>query len=267
MWRKVEALNRSYLKTGVAVLLATALSVWGIGEIPIHKMPFSAFWNNIAIRTISSLFWVLLIKIFYPGALARFTFRLDRKRLLIGLGIVAFLMVPRNLSHDLFNASLLQILEGFLFALFIGIDEDLFSRGLIFAAIEKHGVGIAAGISSIHFGLLHVGNAIWGGQSFAYTSGQIVTAAAFGYLCCGLMLYTGSIWVPVLFHGLSDLPMQFLTKAQYVGEVTGRTDWVGVAVESIIFIGGGWALIQASDHGNKEKLHRVMKKFGLLEEE
>ena len=114
MWRKVEALNRSYLKTGVAVLLATALSVWGIGEIPIHKMPFSAFWNNIAIRTISSLFWVLLIKIFYPGALARFTFRLDRKRLLIGLGIVAFLMVPRNLSHDLFNASLLQILEGFL---------------------------------------------------------------------------------------------------------------------------------------------------------
>ena len=266
MWRKVEALNRSYFKTAIAVLLATALSVWGIGNIPVHKLLFSSYWNNIAIRAASSLLWVILIKIFYPGALSRFTFRLDRKRLLIGLGIVAFLMVPRNFSHGLLSASLSQILEGFIFALFIGIEEDLFSRGLIFAAIEKYGVGIAASISSIHFGLLHVGNAIWGGQSFAYTSGQMVTAVAFGYLCCGLMLYTGSIWVPVLFHGLSDLPMQFLTKAQYIGEVTGRTDWVGVAVESIIFIGAGWVLIQASDRGNKEKLHRVMKKFGLTEE-
>ena len=56
---------------------------------------------------------------------------------------------------DYRGVGLAQIFESFVFALFIGIDEDLFSRGFAFGVIERYGVWIAAILSSLQFGLLH----------------------------------------------------------------------------------------------------------------
>ena len=123
---------------------------------------------------------------------------------------------------DYRGVGLAQIFESFVFALFIGIDEDLFSRGFAFGVIERYGVWIAAILSSLQFGLLHLGNFVWGGQSAVYTIGQAISAGAFGFLAAALMVYSGSILVPILMHGLCDMPMQFETAAQYTKKVTGK---------------------------------------------
>ena len=49
---------------------------------------------------------------------------------------------------DYRGVGLAQIFESFVFALFIGIDEDLFSRGFAFGVIERYGVWIAAMIGA-----------------------------------------------------------------------------------------------------------------------
>jgi membrane protease YdiL (CAAX protease family) len=88
--------------------------------------------------------------------------------------------------------------------------------------------------AAIHFGLLHLGNIIWGGQSAANTLAQAVSTGAFGFLAVALMIFSGSIWVPILMHGLADFPMQFETGAQYTKIVTGGADWPYVVVQMVI---------------------------------
>lgn len=121
-----------------------------------------------------------------------------------------------------------------------------FSRLLIFGYFERFGVWVAAAISSIHFGLLHFSNFAWGGQALAYTSAQVVNAASFGFLCCGLMLYTGSIWIPILLHGLSDYSFQFMTSSEVHSMGQSSVDWLGLGINVFLFCGIGVLLIAAT---------------------
>ena len=167
---------------------------------------------------------------------------------------------------DYRGVGLAQIFESFVFALFIGIDEDLFSRGFAFGVLERYGVWVAAILSSLQFGLLHLGNIVWGGQSAVYTIGQAINAGAFGFLAAALMVYSGTILVPILMHGLCDMPMQFETTAQYTKKVTGNGDWVSVIGDLAIYSAVGWVLIVLSDPSKKERLMHLARKFGLLDE-
>jgi membrane protease YdiL (CAAX protease family) len=57
--------------------------------------------------------------------------------------------------------------------------------------------------SSVIFALFHYVNWV-GGQPFAITSGQVLHAAAAGFMYAALMLRIGSIWPVILFHGFWD---------------------------------------------------------------
>jgi len=242
----------------------TVLSLWGIGFIPIDRLPLPGYWIGIIYRTCSGLIWLAAIWYLYPQALARFKVRLS-KRLLIGLLIMIFCTAGPIYHSDYAHKSIFDVVVGFLFALGIGLDEDFFSRGLIFGAFESFGIQIAAIISAVHFGLLHFGNAIWGGQSFSFTSTQVVGAMAFGYLCVGLMLYTKTIWVPVLFHGLTDFPMQLESATSYKNTVTGQVYWLYTFSFAIPYVITGWVLIALSRGGRFRRLAFFTKRFGLSE--
>ena len=189
----------------------------------------------------------------------------SQKRLLIGLGVVTFLTLPGLMHSQMTSFRASQILEGLIFALFIGVDEELFSRGFIYACLEGYGVLVATVISSIHFGLLHLGNVIWGGQSLSYTLAQIMSSSAFGYLAVGLMLYTGNIWVPILLHGLSDSPMQFESATQYTKVVTGHADWTGTIINALIYVLIGWLLINLHENQKLQIPYEWVKKLKLVE--
>ena len=242
MRSSVRAIAQSFL----LILSVTVFSIWGFGWIPFAKLPVSHFWIAIIYRSFTALFWLGVIWALKPRMFKRLFIIRDPLRFLGGFGVVAALTLPQLLHTPYKGHSAWQILEGFVFALFIGIDEELFSRGLIFGFLDKYGVSVAALISSAHFGLLHLGNAIWGGQSFAYTAGQALDAAAFGYLACGLMLFSGTIWIPILLHGIFDFPMQMQSAAVYVHEVTGGTPWAPVIFESFLYGLLGWTLMYLS---------------------
>jgi membrane protease YdiL (CAAX protease family) len=165
--------------------------------------------------------------------------------------------VNTNFHHT----GITDILLSFIFSLFIGIDEDFFSRGFIYGALEKYGVWFAALASSFHFGLLHLGNIIFGGQSAEYTIAQAVSAGAFGLLAVALMIYSGSIWIPILMHGLNDFPMQFDTKVQYIQMVTGGADWVSVGLDVVVYSSIAYLLLAISS----QKTPKLLRKLGLVE--
>lgn len=232
------------VKTLAFVVMTTFLEDWLPGWIPINQLPLSHFWQVILIRTIMTIIIILAMRWIYPGSLQRVLHQPTFKKKVIALGIIAYLTIPPLLSARYHTVSILHIVGSFVFALFIGIHEEFFSRGLIFASLHKYGLTTAAVLSSIHFGVLHLGNFIWGGQSFSYTLGQMLSAGAFGYLCAGLMIFTGNIWYPILLHGLNDTSMQFESSAQFSKEVTGHSNWLGILPLIIVYLAIGWALIK-----------------------
>ena len=244
--------------------MATVIGEWTTSWIPVDKLPVSNFWRVIVARSLMTLLSLVAMRVLYPQSLRRVTDRNSRKRLLIGLGVVAFLALPPLFASQMTTFRASQILQGLVFALFIGIDEEFFSRGFIYACLEGYGVLVATVISSIHFGLLHLGNIPWGGQAVSYTLAQVVSATAFGYLAVGLMLYTGSIWIPILLHGLSDSPMQFEGAAHYTKAVTGHPDWAGTILNAVTYIAIGWVLIQFSKNEMRSKLTGWAEKFSLV---
>ena len=243
---KQATLKKSLFQSAVLISAMTAFSIWGFSWIPFDKLPVSHFWMAISYRAVTAFVWLVLIWALKPRMFRRLFVVQSPFRLLIGFGVVTYLTLPQLLHTSYKGHSIWAILEGFIFALFIGVDEELFSRGLIYGFLDKYGINIAAVLSSIHFGLLHLGNVVWGGQSFEYTAGQAVNAAAFGYLACGLMVFTGTIWMPILLHGISDFPMQMQSAVQYKHQVTGGFDWMGTMLNFLVYVGVGYLLLRLS---------------------
>ena len=144
-------------KTFAIIVLATIIGDWVTSWIPVDKLPISNFWRVILARCLTTLLALIGMKILYPKSLRRVRYVTNRKRLLIGLGVVTFLTLPGLMRSPVTSFHASQILEGLIFARFIGVDEEFFSRGFIYACVEGYGVLVATVISSIHFGLLHLG--------------------------------------------------------------------------------------------------------------
>ncbi len=242
------------LGTFLIILAATLIDDWLPGWIPVNRLPISHFWQVLIIRAIMTTLALLAMKLFYPNSLRRLTQEPSFLRFCIAIGLIAYLVLPTLISSNISSYGPIHIAEGIIFALFIGINEEFFSRGFIYAALERYGVAVASIISSLHFGLLHFGNLFWGGQSFSYTLGQVIDAGTFGYLCVGLMLYTGNIWFPIVLHGLNDTAMQFEGVARYTKEVTGRADWLGTIALTVVYCAAGWLLIQLSQANSVDRI-------------
>lgn len=261
----LQAKHVAALKTLLLISFGTAINMWVIWLLPLDKLPFHGIWPVIAFRLVATISSLALMRVFCPTALTRVSFRMNRPRALGSLAILAFILFPSLLHVPLRAAGISIVAQGLFFALWIGIDEEIFSRGFVFGVLEKYGIGVAAVLSSVHFGLLHAGNYLWGGQSFSYTLAQVLNAAAFGYLCAGLMIFTGSIWIPIVLHGLSDFPMQLQTAAQFTQQVTGNPSWIPTIMESLFMVMVGWALLRVKSGRLERFLLPRLKQFGLVE--
>jgi membrane protease YdiL (CAAX protease family) len=98
--------------------------------------------------------------------------------------------------HDLVAAAAL--------ALLVGITEETLARGVVLGGLQTYGPAVAVGVSSLYFGLLHLGNLL-------LLADPIVIAQAAEALMIGLLLgavrwRVGSLWPLVLAHALVDLP-------------------------------------------------------------
>ncbi|MGV8906831.1 MAG: CPBP family intramembrane glutamic endopeptidase [Acetobacterium sp.] len=101
------------------------------------------------------------------------------------------------------NISLIQIGLLFLFAAVVGINEELFFRGLIYKILSTKGVKYAVIVSSLLFGIGHVTTALSGSEPI-YVAILIIFAGLFGLVCAELVVITKSIIPVILWHGLHD---------------------------------------------------------------
>ena len=253
------------IKSMIVLIGATITSDWLIGLLPFDALPLPGYLIGILYHLTSAGVWVLLIRELYPTVLKRFSKNIELNRFKVATFVVGYFGFISLFHSGIFSAPISDLLIGLAFTLSIGIDEDIFSRGLIFGAFEHLGIPAAAFISSLHFGLLHFGNFMWGGQSLDYTFGQMVNAMAFGYLCCGLMVYSGSIYPAIVLHGLSDIPMFMQKQSDFMSQVTGTTDWIPTLIQAVIYFAAGWILISLNRPSIKNRFIGLASKLGLVE--
>jgi len=91
--------------------------------------------------------------------------------------------------------------------LLTGFMEEALMRGLVMWALQPLGPRKAIVISSILFGLIHIGNLL-------YRSPAIVFAQMIGALCDGigqgaLRIRSNTIWFPIAIHALHDLALRY----------------------------------------------------------
>ena len=92
--------------------------------------------------------------------------------------------------------------------LVVGFSEELVFRGLILRALLPSGATRAVLVSSALFGLVHLGNIVYG-ASVAVTLFQVVGACAFGIGMAAIVLRGGALWPAMLIHALANAALRF----------------------------------------------------------
>ena len=121
-----------------------------------------------------------------------------------------------------------------------GIAEELLFRyaflTILLVAFKNSPYQIfwAATISSLCFGLWHVGN-LSAGQNLASTIEQVVFAFGMGLLMCGIYLYTDLFYLPVIIHFLLDTLVFSVSGELMSGKVT-TADNILTIIETLVFI-------------------------------
>ncbi|QHC58617.1 type II CAAX endopeptidase family protein [Rathayibacter sp. VKM Ac-2760] len=90
-------------------------------------------------------------------------------------------------------------------SLLIGVGEELYFRGLFRVAVRGHHGELAALlITSVAFGLAHTVGYLFNGVPAPATALAVVFLAMDGALFYGALRATGTLWVPIVLHGLGD---------------------------------------------------------------
>jgi len=112
----------------------------------------------------------------------------------------------------------------------VGIFEEVLFRGLVLKILlkklgsSKKGITNACVISSVIFGMVHITNIIDIAINNEYLSvgvilpvvSQIIFATAFGLLAAMLYLHSGSLWFPILIHGVGNLIVKHMLRLSFV---------------------------------------------------
>ena len=120
-------------------------------------------------------------------------------------------------------------------ALAVGLNEELFYRGIVFKVMRRYGTCRAIAYSALIFGVLHLAN-LGNGSSAGYLVLQVVFSALFGFVTAELVAVTGSLWPGVAFHAAYD------TVAYLGGDSSSTTALVSLAVQVVLLGAYGWWL-------------------------
>jgi uncharacterized protein len=88
-----------------------------------------------------------------------------------------------------------------------GFMEEGMFRGIVLRVLKPTGVVHSILISSLLFGLLHIGNLLY--RSPAIVFAQMLGAFVHGIGLGAIRLRTNTIWFPVILHGLHDLALKY----------------------------------------------------------
>jgi membrane protease YdiL (CAAX protease family) len=256
------------------VMNALMLSNLGLVIVNFTPRPFAGKdnpWNG------SFAYWMLAL--IYVGFMALFKVpSLSFMRLPIldwksGLAIVLAVAIGAqrvNLGL-LAHKSVWTLFVGAVSLFSIGLGEEIVSRGFAYGIFTRFGQNFAIVLSSVLFGLLHLGwymGKYWD-PWMAYW--HVTNAAAFGFFLCCLMIACRSIWPAVLLHGVWDWSIGFdyanvpFPKAGHVTHsafVAGIADPLWQVVPAVFF---GMVLVYLRRGELPKWLEKVAVRFKLVE--
>lgn len=216
-------------------------------------------------RALFALACLAVIYEFLPGG--KKFYRLPqaslRGWLFIGFTFLLFLL-PGYLHGELPTESFGRFFDVLLFCVMIGVAEEILCRGLVFQMFTRIGFWTAVHVSSVSFGLMHFYN-LNSGRNLTFTIYQVIDAGIFGYFAVGLMIYTGSIWVPVVFHGLYNVPVVTIDDLG-MGDISySWVDAVAVVTHGVTMVSLGLVMIWAR-YGWPRFMHLVLERVKELAE-
>jgi membrane protease YdiL (CAAX protease family) len=114
----------------------------------------------------------------------------------------------------------------------IGLDEEVWTRGLLLESLRHRGTTRAVIYSALAFGLLHLVN-VAGGQPVSSTLVQVFVAVAFGFGLGALRVRCHSIWPSILVHATWDFVL--IARSGELGTSEGTTSGQAL-VTALIFV-------------------------------
>ncbi len=130
----------------------------------------------------------------------------------------------------------------------VGFLEEVIFRGLLFRAMEKDGLKMAAVVSALTFGLGHIVNLFnESGRSLASSAIQIVFAILVGFVLVLIFIRSGSLIPCILFHSANNALHAFEAE---VAADTGR--FMALNAVLIFAVLGGYLLYLVRAFGKKE---------------
>lgn len=219
------------LYTGVSLIIVV---VWGdsVDGRDLFGDPLSVFIGVALPVTIGAV--ILLAFALSVGWLPRPLFSRQPVRgrgwMWLAPALVVITIVLRVFGIDWGEYTVAVVLTTFLAGIFIGLSEELLTRGVVVTLLRRHGYGewIVAVVSSAVFGLLHFSNLI-GGQSIVVVLPTVGFAFGFGLMMYLTLRVTGNLIWPIVLHALTD-PTTFLA--------TGGIDVHGTNTSPLLPIAG-----------------------------
>ena len=117
------------------------------------------------------------------------------------------------------DRSVLAVLGIVGLVLAVGLEEELWTRGLILESLRWRGTTAAVVLSAVWFGALHSLNLL-SGQPASATVAQVGFATAFGLGVGAVRVRVGTLWLPIALHALYDLGV--LLRNEEVTGISGR---------------------------------------------
>nr|WP_306187801.1 CPBP family intramembrane glutamic endopeptidase [Streptomyces sp. MK5] len=88
--------------------------------------------------------------------------------------------------------------------MWVGVNEEIHSRGLVQQTLTPLGVMRAAVGVAVLFGAGHLQNYLFFGAQLNDTLWQMLSATLFGFACAGPRYAIGSVWPLVVVHALDE---------------------------------------------------------------
>lgn len=177
---------------------------------------------NVVGRIFPSILFFLLIRKLHLG----FANMGEKKNLIqgcifgvivVGLFVSLQILFCRDMMIIDQTVTLVQILVVIFMDFCVGLFEESMLRGVVFQSMQmrwqqtRYGVLMAAVVSSLMFGCLHLVNLIQSPHLINTTVSQVCYATFMGIFLCGVYYKTRCIWVPVIIHALIDLTSDLLS--------------------------------------------------------
>jgi len=115
------------------------------------------------------------------------------------------------------------------FTVAVGLNEEVYFRGIILKILNIKGIKKAIIISSVIFGVLHVVN-LFDGKHVLYIILQICFAFLVGFVLSEIVIITKSIVIVIIWHFTHDFV------ALITGDNLGKVDLIILAIQVIILL-------------------------------